>query len=171
MIRQNPTLTELVAFEKESWPSQLRANHVQLVKRKVAFGEGIFLLNKHGQDVCQITVMPKKIPDITGFAQMRDLSVDKNSHDLWVVNMASSVHGKGYASELMAHVIKWAKGQGYETIQTGVTKIADPNPAVKALQNACQMANAKLEVVKEIKDYWPEDEASQGVGVVVKITL
>ncbi len=127
-IHQSPSFTRLSAFEKVSWPREEQASDQALIERLGKFPEGIFLLKHNGEDIAQVTVVPKRIPEIKKIAtlhDMRKVSVDVNSKDLWVANIArrqgAAYEKRGYVSQLLEEVIAWARHHGYRTIQTVVT--------------------------------------------------
>jgi len=181
-IIQNPTLERLQKFENVSWPEELQASRKELLGRLLDFPQGVFML-KDRTDVCQITVAPKEIPKVTGFEQMRDLPVDLNSRDLWVINIATrkDKRGEGYASKLIDQVIEWARENAYRSIQTGVTchgyREKLDNDEIGSIEEYMETKlNPALKLFpgaewKLIPSYWPEDEGSGGYGVLVKIKL
>lgn len=165
-ITQSPELKRLWRFEQASWPRKLRASKKQLGERCKEFPQGIFMLG----DVCQVTVAPKIIPEgIETFEQMRDLPVDNSSNDLWVLNIAThpKMRGKGYASQLLTHVIKWARDEGYKTIQTAITCAG----ISKGVKPPIGMFSEKAEEVRLIPNYWEDDAESSGYGLLIKLTL
>ena len=123
----HPNLTQLIDFEKLSWPnSEEQASEEELQKRLEAFPDGIFMLLADGEPMAQITISPKDVYDpdtIDSFERMRDMEVNWASPVLWVTNMAAraDVKGKGYVSSLMAEVMRWASENGYQSIMAGVT--------------------------------------------------
>lgn len=170
-VVQFPALRRLCAFELVSWPKELQASAEQLKQRLHDFGGGIFLFEHKGEDVCQVTVSPKRIPDsIKTFAQMRDLPVDKTSRDWWITNMATKIgsHGKGYATYLMQRVFENAYLMGANTLRTGVT--LHPG-ASKAIEQAANNTNRRFVRLWTIEDYWPEDTDSKGRGLLIKVIL
>ena len=183
---EHEMLNRLINFEEVSWSPDQRATRQELENRIEDFKEGIFFRTVKGKDVSQVTVVPKKIQEITGFKQMRDLPVDRSSKDLWIINIATAMdeRSKGHASKLIAKVVNWATINGYRTIQTGVTchglkekmesgevsslddyMSRSLNPAFNLFRSVDTLSS------KVIKDYWSEDEGSCGIGVVLKITL
>lgn len=196
-IIQAPDLSRLLAFEKASWPQDLQASEAELAKRLEAFPQGIFLLAVDAKDVVQITVSPKQLPpakDITSFEKMRDLPVDLASKDLWVTNIAAKqgqeYRGKGYATVLMSRVVSWAIENGYNSILAGVTcsgfanaraqgqivsiqEYLDQgmNPALRVFQKAANQNNCQHQHTGPLKDYWLNDQGSEGYGVLISINL
>lgn len=183
-IINNPSIERLLAFEKVSWPKDLRATKEDLQKRKDEFGIGIFLMVVGNTDVAQVTISPKKLPKkITSFEQMRDLPVDEKSMDLWFTNIAvkEDRRGEGYAKKMIKYILKWAWLQGYCDVHTGVTchgyKERKEAGEVKDIEDYMeQKMNPALNLFpkalwKVIKNYWPEDEGSEGYGVVLKVHL
>lgn len=194
-ITQAPALERLVAFEKVSWLEALQASAEELATRLSVFPDGIFLLSDKREDVCQVTISPKRIPDpslIKGFKQMRDLPVDLRSKDLWVINIATKEgkRGKGYAGYLLSRVVRWAAESGYQSIVTGVScdgfaealragtisSIAEyaaknMNPALRGMERAAENNGFPSWHTDPIPHYWEEDRSSQGYGVLVGIVL
>lgn len=194
---QSPSLERLLALEAASWPPEEMASEEELKKRLETFPQGIFTLSDQSEDVAQITVSPKKVPDFLGirsFEAMRDLPVDENSTSLWVTNLSrkegDEYKGKGYASKLFNQVVDWAIKNGYESIQAGVScdgykklledgkvkSIEDymaqnQNPALNVFVRATQKHHLSFEVSKPIENYWPINESSKGYGVLVSIHL
>jgi len=176
MLIQAPDISQLLEFEKSSWPEGLRANPATLMKRLLDFKEGIFMWEDRHL-VCQVTVAPKKIREIKSFTQMRDLPVDLGSKNLWITNIAThrNFRGRGYATLLFKEVIDWATGH-YETIQTGVTCSGLKDSGLRPEEYMEKGMNPALNLFgtkdyKIIPNYWEEDDGSMGYGVLVKKTL
>jgi len=178
-IDQNPSLEDLMEFEKVSWPTDLQADEATLQKRLDDFGIGVFVLEVADEIVCQITVAPKNIPhEIKGFTQMRDLSVDKESKDLWVINIATRMdrRGKGYAKKLMKFVIHRGGLAGFDTIQTGVTCHGLKESGLSVGEYMKRGLNPALNLFGDVEwelveNYWPDDKGSLGYGVILKLKL
>jgi len=198
---QTPSLFDLLKFEKESWPEEEQASAEDLMKRLKNFPEGIFMLLADGEPQAQITISPKNITDpdtIDSFERMRDMGVDRKSPVLWITNMASSMNskGKGYVSELLSEVIRWAEVNGYQSIMAGVTcdNYADlldrgevssigeymeqgKNPGVRTFRSAARKYENKTKEKPfvwssdAIADYWPVNAASGGYGAMAAIDL
>lgn len=137
-------------------------------------------------------------PDtINKFVSMRDMSVDKESPILWGTNMATPPEhkGKGYTSRLMKEVFKWANESGkYTTFMGGVTcdnyaellkkgqvsSIEDYmeknlNPGLNLFKSVARKfkddtgQNLFLHHSDPITNYWEEDIASSGYGVMIAV--
>lgn len=196
MIRQKPTLTQLVDFERASWPKHEQTTLEELEKRLATFPEGIFILTENGVDVAQVTISPKPIvlKNVTSFEAMRDLPVKPKSKSLWITNIAvrkgKEYRGNGYGRTLLTHVVAWAKAEGYHLIAAGVTcpgysealrkgevqSIHDylaqnKNSALRTFQSAAKANGCKFWHSTPLENYWPIDKDSAGYGVLTVINL
>lgn len=191
-IVQAPPIEKLTAFEAVSWPRNERASEKALSRRLAEYPEGIFLLSIEGKDVAQVTVSPKRIPKkITTFEQMRDIPVDRKSRQLWITNMATacSFRGKRHMTCLLQEVIRWAISRQYESMSAvischGYSKLKEDgatieeyiskggNPALRAIQRAAEIIEGVLvNYFDPIPNYWEENRASQGYGILVTVDL
>lgn len=199
-VIQTPSLDELIAFERVSWDPSEQASEQELAARLEAFPEGIFMLRADGENVTQITVLPKVLPaneQIEGFEHLSTISIDRSSKRLWTANMAARPEvgqGKGYPKQLLAHVICWAAEHGYESmagcatchrfaemLQKGRVASIDEymargmNPVVRIFDAAAEIARARgvrcaSWHLAPKKDAWT-DASSAGWGVIVGIKI
>jgi hypothetical protein len=192
------TLDELIAFERKSWPPEERASELKLRRRLKEFQEGFRVARtQSGQVVAQTFWKPVDLPQqVRSFEQMEALPIQKESKNLWGVNIDCTEPGKGVGKAMIIHYIQKMKGLGYQKMAAGIrlTHLRrfveagsvntpedylfgkdDNGQALEPLLNlyarAAITTGVKLNIGPVLPRYWSIDRDSMGYGALITLHL
>jgi len=155
----NEDIKNIVECENNTWEEGMRysaEDFKDMIKRYPSSFFGVYVGDKlSGMYYAQPIKELKK----TWEENNSEKSFDPNSKMLYVTNIGvrKDVQKSGLGSELLKAGKEFAVKNGFETIYLG-----------SRLISTGFFAKSGFEIYEEVEDFWPVDEESEGVGVLMK---
>lgn len=183
-------LSGLLALDRDCWPENLRAGREIISSRLKRYPQGQFVVEQQGEVVGALYT--QKIPDQvcldqTNFYQLPELHDPQGSIvQILGMNIKPSFQHLGLGDQVLDFLLYVSSLNGNCSMVLGISRckhfVEQTGLSMDQYLQKCRdsgqwdtvlnfHAHHGAEIVKPLKDYWPEDIDNQGFGVLVRYPM